>query len=141
MGKRGSALKSLFLDSSVIFTAVNSPFGGSAKLFTLKNVELITSRLVLTEVERNVRAKLQSYHLDRFFKLASKLSIIDSFPDEKLINKAKKTIHIKDAVILAEAKTARADCLITLDKKHFLTDKAISFLKPKKVLTTKMFFG
>lgn len=34
----------------------------------------------------------------------------------------------------------RCDYLITLDKKHFFTPKAIRFLKPKKILTPKMLF-
>ena len=49
----------VFLDSSVFFSAINSPSGGSAKLFTLKTIDLITSKLVLVEVERNVRKKLK----------------------------------------------------------------------------------
>ena len=32
-----------FLDSSVLFTAVNSPYGGSSKLFTLKNIKIVTT--------------------------------------------------------------------------------------------------
>ncbi len=66
-------MKKIFLDSSVLFTAVNSPTGGSAKLFTLKNIKLTTSKLVLTETERNIREKLESYHLERFFLLTEKL--------------------------------------------------------------------
>lgn len=140
MGERRSALKTLFLDSSVIFSAANSPFGGSAKLFTLKNTKLLTSSLVLAEVERNVKAKLQSYHLERFLNLAKMLSIYDSHPDEKTIIKAKKVIHPKDAAILVEAKMSKADCVITLDKRHFLTEKVANYLKPQKVLSPKMFF-
>lgn len=128
------------MDSSVIFTAVNSPTGGSAKLFTLKKVELLTSKTVLAEVERNVRKKLESYHLDRFFLLAEKLVIRAGGPEVKLINQAKKVIHPKDAVILAEAKRAKADYLITLDKKHFLTEPVSKFLKPQRVLIPKMYF-
>ena len=46
----------------------------------------------------------------------------------------------QDAVILAEAKMAKANYLITLDKKHFLIPEVVSFLKPKKIFTPKMFF-
>lgn len=133
--------RKVFLDSSVFFTAVNSPTGGSAKLFTLKNFKLVTSSLVLTEVERNIRKKLESYHLKRFFLLVQKLEILKQEPDHKLIQKAKNVIAKKDAVILAEAKMAKADYLITLDRKHFLTSKVIKFLKPKKIFTPKMFFN
>lgn len=133
-------MKTAFLDSSVLFTAVNSPTGGSAKLFTIKDVKLAASKVVLTEVERNIREKLQSYHLERFFMLASKLKILDQTPDDNLIAKAKKVIAQKDAVILAEAKQVGCDFLITLDKKHFLTPQVSKFLDRTKILTPKEFF-
>ncbi|NCN59075.1 hypothetical protein COW99_01185 [Candidatus Roizmanbacteria bacterium CG22_combo_CG10-13_8_21_14_all_38_20] len=134
-------MKSLFLDSSVIFTAVNSLTGGSAKLFTLRKVKLVTSLVVLTEVERNINSKLHSYHLARFHKLLSKIKIVKQYPDTKLINKAQKVIVKKDSVILAEAKLVKSSYLITLDKKHFLTPAVEKFLAPQKVLTPKDFFN
>ena len=130
-------MKSVFIDSSVFFTAVNSPTGGSAKLFTFKNIKLIVSTVVLTETERNVRNKLQSYHLTRFFKLVAKTQILDQKPDMNLVKKAKKVIEEKDSVILAEAKMAKSDFLVTLDKKDFLNEKVAKFLKPKIALTPK----
>ena len=111
--------------------------GGSAKLFTLKQLHLVTSPTVLAEVEKNVRQKLESYHLDRFFLLVSQLKIFKQSPNGKLIAKAKKAIVEKDAVILAEAKGAKSDYLATLDKRHFFTAKAEKFLKPKKIVTPK----
>src|SRR3990167_3121948 len=99
-------MKTAFLDSSVLFSAVNSPTGGSSKLFTLTKIRLTTSPLVLAEVERNVREKLQNHHLNRFFMLVEKLKILDQKPNEKRILEARKVIAEKDAVILAEAKEA-----------------------------------
>lgn len=130
-------MKSVFVDSSVFFTATNSPTGGSAKLFTFKNIKLVVSPVVLTETERNVRNKLQSYHLVRFFKLVAKTQIMDQKPDMTLIKKARKVIEEKDSVILAEAKLAKCDCLVTLDKKDFLNEKVAKFLQPKVALTPK----
>lgn len=142
MGKRRQTLKrkTLFLDSSVLFSAVNSSIGGSAKLFTLKNIQIVTSKTILTEVEKNIRNKLTSFHLNRFFTLVSKLDILSQIPDKELIKKAQKVIVEKDAVILSEAKKADCDYLVTLDKKHFLIPKVISFLKPQIVVTPAMFF-
>lgn len=131
-------MKTAFLDSSVLFTAVNSPNGGSAKLFTLKNLKLFTSPVVLTETERNVREKLQSYHLDRFFLLVDLLTVKKQKPDDKLIDKAREVIAEKDAPILAEAKQARCNYLVSLDKKHFLTSSVADFLKPQKIMIPKM---
>ena len=131
-------MKTVFVDSSVLFSAVNSPIGGSSKLFTLKNIKLVTSKLVLTETERNVRKKLHEYHLDRFFMLVHKVKILKQVPDNGLIKKAQKAIVEKDAIILAEGKNSGAHFLVTLDKKHFLTNPVIKFLSPQKVLTPKM---
>src|SRR3989338_5750143 len=114
---RQAVVKSVFVDSSVLFTATNSPTGGSAKLFTLKKIKLIVSSLVLTETERNIRKKLQAFHLERFFALVGKTQILDQKPDINLARTAKKVIVAKDSVILAEAKQAGVDFLVTLDKK------------------------
>ena len=120
MGSRRPAVRLAFLDSSVLFSSVNSPSGGSAKLFTLRDLKLVVSTLVLTEVERNIREKLKSYHLERFFILVNELGII------------------KDAPILASFLISKAEFLVTLDKKHFLIDSVENFIKPSRVVTPKM---
>ncbi|KKQ28444.1 MAG: hypothetical protein A3H17_01195 [Candidatus Levybacteria bacterium RIFCSPLOWO2_12_FULL_37_14] len=131
-------MKTVFVDSSVIFSAVNSPTGGSSKIFTLKNIKLLTSKVFLTETERNVRNKLNDYHLERFFMLVDKLKILKQLPNNKFIKKAKKVIVEKDSIILAESYKSKADFLVTLDRKHFLTDPVAKFLKPQKALTPKI---
>lgn len=131
-------MKTAFLDSSILFTAVNSPTGGSSKLFTLEKVKLVTSPFVLTEVERNVRKKLHLHHLERLFMLTNKLSIIKQKPDPKIIKQAQEIIVEKDAVILAEAKQVKCDFLVTLDQRHFLNKKVEEFIAPRKVVTPKM---
>lgn len=130
-------MKTAFLDSSVLFSAVNSVTGGSSKLFTLKKIQLVTSTTVLAEVERNVRKKLKSYHLDRFFMLVDKMVILNQVPIIRQIEKAKKVIAVKDAVILSEGKTSKAKYIITLDQKHFLTDSVEQYLKPQQAFTPK----
>ena len=130
-------MKTAFLDSSVLFSAVNSPSGGSSKLFTLPKIKLVTSKVVLVETERNVRKKLLTHHLERFFTLVDKITIHDQLPDDKKIKRAKKVIAEKDAVILSEAKQAQTSFLVTLDRKHFMTKNVANFLKPQKVLTPK----
>ncbi len=130
-------MKTAFLDSSVLFSAVNSPSGGSSKLFTLPKIKLVTSKVVLVETERNVRKKLLTHHLERFFTLVYKITIYDQLPDDKKIKRAKKFIAEKDAVILSEAKQAQTSFLVTLDRKHFMTKEVANFLKPQKVLIPK----
>ena len=139
MAKRRSALK-LFLDSSVLFTAVNSSFGGSAKLFTLKSVELHVSKVVLHEVEKNVGKKLGEMYLERFLRLVEKLIITHELPSLKQIERAKRVIVEKNSVILSEFKSSDCSHLITLDKRDFLQDKVVEYVKPKKIWTPKMLF-
>ena len=121
--KRQNLTRKVFLDSSVIFSAVASPIGGSAKLFTLENLQLVTSVVVITEVERNVRKKLLSFQLERFFDLAEKLEILEQKPEPFRIEKAKGVTARKDAVILAEAKRAKMDYQVK------------KFLRPKGAFT------
>ncbi len=130
-------MKTVFVDSSVLFTATNSPTGGSAKLFTIKEIKLLVSPWVLTETERNVRAKLHEYHLERFFNLVGQTQIFKAQFDIKLLQKAQRFIAQKDAVILAEAKLSKSDFLVTLDRKDFLNEKVAKFLKPAIALTPK----
>lgn len=127
----------VFLDSSVWFAAVCSPTGGSSFILSLvsKRIEVVVTKTVLTEVERNVRQKLEFYHLERFFNLVKKGQVFDQLPDKKLIRRAKKAIAAKDAVILAEAKKAQVDFLVTLDKKHFLKDKVRKFVRGTEICT------
>lgn len=137
MGSRRPPRINVFLDSSVLFTAVNSPSGGSAKLFTVEKFHLVTSQTVLAEVERNVRKKLLLEHLERFFFLVDQLAILEQQPNSKLIASAKIVIVEKDAVILAEAKQSKAHAIATLDRKHFLTPSVAVWMKPQRVLTPK----
>lgn len=137
-GRYPLILRTVFVDSSVLFSASFSPTGGSSKLFTVERIKLITSPIVLLEVERNVRKKLQSHHLERFFRLVRMIKIIEQKPNDILIKKAESVIAKKDAVILAEAKQAEADTLVSLDKKHFLTPSVKKFLAPQKETTPKM---
>jgi len=138
MGRRRSAVRLVFLDSSVLFSAVNSLSGGSAKLFTLKDVKLVASTLVLTEVERNIREKLESYHLERFFMLVGQLEIISLVPDKDQIRRAESVTAKKDAPILASFLISKAQFLVTLDRKHLLIDSVKSFIKPSRAVIPKM---
>ena len=111
MAKRGQTLKKLpnvFVDSSVFFTAVNSPTGGAAKIFSLndRKFKLLTSWVVLAETERNVRNKFIYFH---FFKLVKVVKILNQQPDDELVNKAKQAIIEKDVVILTETKQTKCD--------------------------------
>jgi predicted nucleic acid-binding protein len=127
----------VFVDSSVLFTAVNSLSGGSAKLFTLDRLKLISSPVVLAETERNVLLKLTNHHLKRFFTLTHSLTIFPLPINSQKISLAESIIHPKDAVILVQAKHSQAEYLVTLDIKHFFIQKVSLYLKPQQVVTPK----
>jgi len=135
---RSTVIHTLYLDSSVLFTAVNSPSGGSSKLFTIDSFRLITTPFVLTEVERNVRKKLFFHHLSRFFHLVSLMEIKQTKLSQSVLHKAEMVIHKKDAYILAEAKLLKPDILVSLDTKHFFTSQVERFIKPIHIFTPKM---
>lgn len=139
MAKRRSVVN-LFLDSSVLFTAVNSSFGGSAKLFTLENVRFYVSRIVLHEVEKNVRKKLGEMYVERFLRLVEQVQIMRGLASEGEVKRAQEVIVVKDSVILADFKRSKCSHLITLDKRDFLQEKVLAFVKPKRVITPKMWF-
>lgn len=128
---------SVFLDSSVWFAAICSPTGGSAFVFerSNKDFKIITSKTILAETEKNVQEKLHFYHLERFAHLISKAKTLPKPTLLTLVERAKKVIVEKDAVILAEAKNAKCDYFLTLDRKHFLKDPVQSFIKPTKIFT------
>lgn len=120
----------LFLDSSVVLAALWSANGGSAKILMLCEAQIFKgyiSEEVVEEVNEVLTRKapetlplfktmLKTTHL----KILSKLRKAD-------IEKAKKWIKdAKDAPILAAAKRAKVDRLITLDLKDFIRDSEVS---------------
>lgn len=113
----------VFVDSSVIFSALFSDTGASAailKLASQKEIILLTSNYIKVEVRRTLSKKaawlLPTYEaaLDRaLFQVVTP-------PTQTEVNHAQKLISDSaDAPILAAAIKAKADCLVTLDKKHF----------------------
>ena len=124
----------------MLFAAVSSSYGGSAKLFTLPEIKLHVSTIVLHEVEKNVRKKLGELYLERFFRLVKQLVIIRSIPNDMDLKSAKEVIVEKDSVILAEFIKSECTHLITLDKRDFLQEKVFKFVKPKKIWTPKIWF-
>lgn len=72
--------------------------------------------------------------------LVDKLTILNRIPNQRQIEEAKKIIAEKDAAILASAKLAKSQILLTLDQKHFLIPTVEEFIKPARIFTPKIFF-
>jgi predicted nucleic acid-binding protein len=111
-----------FLDTSAQIAGQLSPSGGAhevLRLFEIGVVELIVSRQVLVEADRNLTAKLPAL-LDAYHDFLYRLSpnIVED-PGREAVGRAMNVIHHADAPILAAAVAARVDYLITWNTRHF----------------------
>ncbi len=117
----------VFIDTNVLIAGVNSVTGASATLLDLCEagvLQMVVSRQVLIEADRNFAAKLPQLvgRFRRFMHNLAPMMVED--PTSEAMEKAATIVDRKDAPILAAAKESGVDFLITLDKKHFLSPKA-----------------
>jgi len=127
----------LFLDANIIYSASRSEKGASFAIFQLKNkfkIELISSKLAMIEAERNIVEKETLLILNQFYDFLKEISIISVESDKAKVF-YKNIIEEKDAPILYGAKLSQENFLITLDKKHFFTEKIKNKKFPFKILT------
>jgi len=134
----GKKLK-LFIDASVFIAASASEEGGSAALFKICQKTpflLVTTQIVLNESELNIKAKLDEEALLNFYKLIAQTQLVlQPTPASAERIKYHDIIHQKDAHVLAAAIEGDCDCLITLDRRHFMTAKIEEAKLPIKILT------
>lgn len=134
---------SIFLDSNVFIAAALSRTGGSFRIINesrQENITLYANDFVIAEVARIMRKKFPE-KIDSAYRLISSAQlVIEKNPSAKEVQKISELIDdIKDAPILAGALKRNVECLITLDKKHFMSDKLKSVNLPIKILTPKEF--
>jgi len=112
----------LFLDSSVLFAAAYSKHGPSYDLIHLAiddQVTLVTSPLVLLETTRNLASSAPE-HLAALQRILEAIPFEMVRPTTREVRAAARHVVLKDAPILAAARKAKVDYLVTLDKKHLL---------------------
>jgi predicted nucleic acid-binding protein len=116
----------VFLDTSALIAGVVSPTGAAREVLRLAEarlIELVVSRQVLTEADRNLSAKLPGI-LDDYHGLLEHLDpVIVEDPSREAVQEAIRVIHKNDAPILAAAKHAAVDYLVTWNTRDFLTAK------------------
>ena len=117
----------VFLDTSVLFSAVLSSTGGARKLFLLAEaglLQLIIGLTVLREADEVVRRKAPA-SLPLLAQLLEAGQVETcSAPTPKQIESARSLVaYIPDAYVLAEAIRAEVDWFVTHDKEHFLKTK------------------
>jgi predicted nucleic acid-binding protein len=125
-------VRKLFLDTSVIFSAVLSETGGARKLFRLGEagvLQLVVGSNVLRECEDVIRRKVPASLPKLAYLLELGMVKIAPQSTDAFIEQATAIVVYKpDAYVLAEAIAAGPDWFITHDKTHFLRVKPDSNL-------------
>lgn len=133
----------VFLDASCWVAATLSPGGGSAFIleFALKGtVRIVATGKVLREAHANIKEKFGNEALLRYLELLSGVEpdVVGPASEDELFRWDHVT-DMKDRHVLAGAAKAGADALVTLDRKHMLTDRVkdgfdIPVMDPKEFL-------
>ncbi len=119
-------MKRVFLDATCWMAADGSAEGGSSAIISFAQVLLliiVASQAVLTEAKRNIKAKMGPDALRRFYLLlaATEVEICTQTTLDEEEAWADLIVE-KDRHVLASAFKAKADVLVTLDRKHVLTE-------------------
>jgi predicted nucleic acid-binding protein len=117
-----SRMRRIFVDANVLVAGADSTSGASNAILKLAEVglfQLVVSRQVLDETERNLRKKLPRALPNFIAQMARlRLEIVpDPTPDE--VAPWITMIHPSDAPILCAAVKISADRCLTLDTRHF----------------------
>ncbi|NQT67255.1 MAG: PIN domain-containing protein [Actinobacteria bacterium] len=136
--------KKVFLDASIFVAAAGSASGGSSLILEVCRGLLfsaVTTRRILLEARRNIRKKLSSEAVLRFYKEIAKLNPeIIGPPAKESLSKYDDIISLKDRHVLSSALESKTAFLITLDRKHFQTETirqanlSIIIMTPKEFL-------
>jgi|SRR3990167_3306682 len=134
----------VFLDSSVILSALASPSGGSRKILqavTKGKLQLFTTPFVIEEVAKHLH-KLGVKPNELEILLKKKVIRVISDAPQHIIKKFHSvTVDPDDAPVLAGAVLSGSHVLVSLDKGHILTDGVRKALKPLLVFSPKEFWG
>lgn len=128
----------LFLDASVLIAAAGSRTGASTLVLDVcrhGQAKAVSSRLVLLEAERNIRAKLGREALLRFYQEIADLDLdLVEAPTPQEIADMSQIIHPKDAHVLAAAVKGGVEVLLTLDRRHFLSPTVLEAGLPFQIM-------
>jgi predicted nucleic acid-binding protein len=102
-----------FLDANILFSAAYRERSPLRRLWSLPDVELLTSAYAVAEAERH----LDEEQRPRLLELLKGVHVISDVPSDAL--PASVVLRAKDAPILATAIAARATHLVTGDRRDF----------------------
>ena len=106
----------VFLDANVLYSAAYLEQSGLARLWTLDDVDLLTSAYGLEEARRNL-AMDRPEAVTRLERLCNAITTVNAPQGLKL--PANVQLDDKDQPILLAAIHGRADYLLTGDARHF----------------------
>ena len=121
----------VFLDTSALIAGVISPTGAAREVLRLAEtrlIHLLLSRQVLTEADRTVTAKFPALLSDYHALLQALSPDILEDPAQVAVAQARQVIPHHDAPILAAAREAGVDYLISWNTRHFQTAAVRAFL-------------
>lgn len=134
----------VFFDTSVLFSAINSATGGSAKLASLAQMKAIlgiTTQNIIEELEKN-QYKFEEVNSEIIHGFIEKNNfLVRKSVTESEIEPCHGIIERKDAHVIAGAILTHCDYLATLDKKHINNKrvkakiKQVIILSPKELLS------
>jgi len=135
-------INKLFIDSSVLIAASISSTGSARDLIisSINNkFKIVVSDLVLEETVRNLTNKApKALPALQLFLEALNPEVVS--PSKSLVMKVSRIIELKDAPIVAGAIAAKAEYLVSFDRKHLLQkNKEIKTNLKVKVVTPDEF--
>ena len=128
----------IFLDANVFFAGCMSKDGASAFVLELarrRRIELVASRLVLREADRNLRRKASPAALKAFHRFLQQVKIrVVLTPAEEAMKAYERMVDPKDLPVLAASVASQADFFLTLDRKRFLSSGVVARIKKPHIL-------
>jgi uncharacterized protein len=109
-------LDTVFLDANVLYSAAYIQFAGLARLWSLKDVQLLSSAYAIEEVRRNLVMD-RPEAVQRLNRLLESVSTVDAPEGLKLADNIR--LDPKDRPILLAAIHGKAGYLLTGDVRHF----------------------
>lgn len=122
----------MFLDTSVLIAGVVSSAGAAREVLRLAEarlVDLVLSRQVLTEADRNLAAKLPAVLPDYRALLTDLAPHVVEDPAGAAVREAARVIHHRGAPIPAAARVADVDYLVSWNTRHFHTPSVRAFVR------------
>lgn len=127
----------IFIDTSVLIAAILKDSGASRFILELgreKLIKIILTDKIVEEASLNLRKKYgEKEFLELFKQLIGLKENILTFRNI-IIPAQAELIEAKDQHVLAAAIHCQADFLITLDKKHFFSEKLKKANLPLKII-------